>query len=232
MVRHPLGSDRAQPGDRQGYVVIAEMVDPEDPGRFSARFAAHWEASAGTDWKPGPENAEVLDAVAWGRGHAPIVVVRTGDGPVYSAGKRQVDDDEAKPWPLSGIRIAPRPLGTPLDGSVQSVLWLVKMETGWDGEDLDRVLEVVAGEPELVRVGRGDRPGAGLVFVEGAGVVEVDGIVWGAINRALAVLASQGRHVGATRGLSLRGLHKIDITRAYGRVKQHMRGTDLGMGGQ
>lgn len=163
-----------------GCVFVGELPDEEDSGRFSGLFAAHWERESDRGFRDGPEGVSVEEAIRWGRRQAPMVLVRIGDDHFYSAGPEVIDDDDVQPWPAGGIRVEPRPVGTPFDGSVQVVQWAVAIDVDLEGDDRDRVFTAVeaAEAVEVVRAGKG---GGRQVVVKAPGVA-------GAAEKVYAVL--------------------------------------------
>jgi hypothetical protein len=84
-----------------GTVYITEEPDPDDPRLWSGRFSAHWEARVEPGYVDGPTGVSVDEAIAWGRGHADVVLIRLGGSEVhYSAGTTQPEPHEEFPvWP-------------------------------------------------------------------------------------------------------------------------------------
>jgi hypothetical protein len=117
--------------ERGGRIaLVAEQVDPEDSFRLTGLFDAHWEALEGQDHGDGPKGVSVDEAIAWARHHARYVSVRVGSDTHYSAGEldlAELDDNDPDPrWPAGGMIVRARPVGTPPDGSVQEVDWLIE----------------------------------------------------------------------------------------------------------
>ena len=110
-----------------GTAYVAEMFDPVDSGRLTARFTVHWADNAGRSWAQGPEGVSVREAIEWGRRHADVVYVRLGEEEVpFSAGVSQPPGGDFPGWPAEGIEVRPRPFGSPRDGSLQTVAWLLR----------------------------------------------------------------------------------------------------------
>jgi hypothetical protein len=148
---------------------VGELPDTEDPFRLSGLFDVHWEAREGNAHGDGPVGVSVDEAIAWGREHASYVSVLIGDRDTfYSAGERDLaelggDDDDGEPgepWPREGMVIRPRPIGAPLDGSIQEVDWLTESESSdlpaCTDDDLERLRAAVAragrlGAVEVIR---------------------------------------------------------------------------------
>jgi hypothetical protein len=137
--------------EREGRIAfVGEEFELEDASRLSGRFYVHWEAIDGQAHGVGPEDVSVDEAIAWGRQRARYVSVRVGVGEThYSAGELNLADLENRDgqpypaWPAGGMLIRPRPMGAPLDGSVQEVDWLIEA----------RVVNLPKqGEDELVRL--------------------------------------------------------------------------------
>lgn len=110
---------------KPGVAFVDENFDEEEGGRAAATFHVHWEAEEGDGWKEGPAAASIDEALAWGREHASVVTVLLLDDTVYSAGDRpaQGEDGPLPPLPDAGLVIRPRPIDSPLDGSVQELSW-------------------------------------------------------------------------------------------------------------
>lgn len=110
---------------QRGIVYVAELIDANDPGRLTARFAAHWELLSGEAWRVGPEGVTVEEALAWARRNADIVLIRLGgDDRFYSAGNERQSDLEQ--WPEEGMVIPPRPTGTRPDETQRTRGWSVE----------------------------------------------------------------------------------------------------------
>lgn len=77
-----------------GRVFIAEESDDHDPGEmWPGRWWAHWESEDPKHSVEGPQGVSAQDAIAWGREHADIVLIRPGDTDVhYSAGSLEEPD--------------------------------------------------------------------------------------------------------------------------------------------
>jgi hypothetical protein len=152
---------------------VGELPDSEDAFRLSGLFDVHWEAREGKTHGDGPVGVSVDEAIAWGREHASYVSVRIGDRDTfYSAGERDLaelgdDDDDGEPdepWPGEGMVIRARPIGAPLDGSIQEVDWLTESESsdlpGCTDDDLERLRAALAmaGRLRAVEVTRRTYP--------------------------------------------------------------------------
>jgi hypothetical protein len=140
--------------ERDGRIAfVGELPDADDSFRLAGVFGVHWESLDGNEHAEGPEGVPVEEAIAWGRRHARFVSVRLGDsGTFYSAGEGNIDDlgsdaddpddEPALPWPADGMIVRPRPIGAPLDGSVQEVDWSIESTAA----------NVPAGDDGLARV--------------------------------------------------------------------------------
>jgi hypothetical protein len=85
-------------GRLEGTVFIGEDLDAEQFGLLTGTFSAHWESAKGPDHFDGPEGVSADEAIAWGRRHADVVLIRLGDSDVnHSAGARRLDDCPV--WP-------------------------------------------------------------------------------------------------------------------------------------
>jgi len=136
---HDSGSTESTQG--RGLVFVTELSDPDDGGRFSGEFAAHWESEDGEQNEMGPVEVTVEEAIRWGCMHSDVVLVQLGGGDDghFSAGRRVFSDEETRPWPADGLKVAPRPEGSALDGSEQIVEWVVKAEIGLDAKARDKI---------------------------------------------------------------------------------------------
>jgi hypothetical protein len=84
--------------ERPGTVWISEDFDRSEQYLLSGRFSARWEATHGRDFLDGPEGVSADEAIAWGREHADLVLIRPADSDVYySAGRR--NSREYPTWP-------------------------------------------------------------------------------------------------------------------------------------
>jgi hypothetical protein len=130
---------------------VGEDLGEEGAGRASGTFSVHWEDRS-RDWRQGPEGVDVETAIEWGRQHADVVLVNVaGEGVLYSAGARNFQDEDVVPWPDQGIVIRPRPIGTPLDGTVQERAWDVEARLYVDlsEADAERLIERIEGDTRL-----------------------------------------------------------------------------------
>jgi hypothetical protein len=112
---------------RSGTCFVSENFDYEEGGRAAATFNVHWESEDGEHWKDGPSEVSVEEAIAWARKHAPVVNILLLDDTMYSAGDVPAPGDAGEgllpEWPQGGLIIRPRPIDSPLDGSVQELSW-------------------------------------------------------------------------------------------------------------
>jgi hypothetical protein len=107
---------------------IHELDEEDDRSRASGRFRVALRGPAG-----GVRTAGVFaldEAVRFGREQAPRVYVDVNDTR-YTAGSEP--DDAYPAWPEDTVA-RPRPLGTPLDGSVQRIPWLIQGRIRVDGD--------------------------------------------------------------------------------------------------
>jgi hypothetical protein len=115
------------PETGSGTSFIGENPDQEEGGRAAGTFGVHWEAEDGSRWKDGPSEVSIEEAIAWARERAEVVNLLLLDGTMYSAGDvpSPGDEDEGPlpEWPKEGLVIRPRPIDSPLDGSVQELSW-------------------------------------------------------------------------------------------------------------
>jgi hypothetical protein len=133
------GSGTGATGHEGGIVFVAE--DWGDDGNPSGRFNAHWESADGQDFRQGPEGVPSAQAVRWARRQAPVVVLRTGDGDIYSAGTEPADG-VARQWPAGGLDFAPRSLASH---------WKVAIRVPTDGplSADDALFRVIAGSSSV-----------------------------------------------------------------------------------
>jgi hypothetical protein len=122
--------------------LVAEEPDPENVGRVTGLFSAHWEDERNRTSGEGPHGVPVGAAIAWARDHAPTVLVQLDGGAVYSAGEREPSGESYPPWPAD-LTVRARPTGTPPDGSEQTVDWKVRSDVDpfTPVDDLPRRLE-------------------------------------------------------------------------------------------
>jgi hypothetical protein len=93
---------------REGTVFIGEDFDAEQFGLLTGTFTAHWQAADGQEHLLGPRGVSADEAIAWGRQHADVVLIRLGDSDLHhSAGSRHLPDLPV--WP-EGKEVAPRRL--------------------------------------------------------------------------------------------------------------------------
>jgi hypothetical protein len=159
---------------RAEIAFVAEDSEPDHIGWLAGTFSVHSEKGDGTPdnkWEQvddGLSSVSIEEAIAWGRAHAPRVLVQLGSGPagaidqvLYSAGEEPIDDKRAIPWPAEGIEIRARPVGTAADGRDQVKVWSVEIDlevddpTGDDVEDARRLVEADP-VPEAVRIDRAE----------------------------------------------------------------------------
>jgi hypothetical protein len=95
--------------------VNLSTLDPGDLLCFTGRFSAHWESDEGKEFREGPDDLSVEEAIQWGRSQADVVLVRVGNGDLggdeagyFSAGNRH-PHPEMPVWPEGGIEVTPRP---------------------------------------------------------------------------------------------------------------------------
>ena len=84
--------------------VSADDAFEYDSGLFSARLV-----SDGQDVTEGPRAVSVQEAIEWGRGQSPVVLVAVGDGELggprwFSAGSLDPPGRDISPWPAEGLR--------------------------------------------------------------------------------------------------------------------------------
>jgi hypothetical protein len=99
---------------------IVEIEDEDDPSRLTGRFRVSLRSEAGDTRRAG--TFALAEAVRYGRERAARVYVDVNDVR-YTAGADR--DAEYPRWPET-TDARPRPLATPLDGSVQTVPWLIQ----------------------------------------------------------------------------------------------------------
>ena len=138
-----------------GIAFIAELPDAANTGRFSAQFAAHWESRDGKSMRKGPAGVSLQDALAWARNESEYVsVLFGGENSAYSAGSKPLRDDVHRPWLGDSVMVRPRPVGTPLDGSQQSIEWRVHvvMSNNEDGTVVGELAKEVGSDDAVSRV--------------------------------------------------------------------------------
>jgi hypothetical protein len=139
--------------ERTGVVLVGEDFDLDDAFRLTGLFAAHWEALDGQTYLRGPEGVPVEEAIAWGREHADVVLVRLGDeDEPYSAGDKPPDSDPIRQWPRDGLLVRARPVGAALDGSEQVVTYALESTVRGDGVPLDRLRAALDAVSEVANV--------------------------------------------------------------------------------
>jgi hypothetical protein len=151
---------------RPGTVYVAETPDDEDIGRVTGRFDAHWESEDdGSAWTQGPRGATLQEAVAWGRRQADVVLVTIGGEYEFSAGATN-PEPERYPALDPSLSLAPRPTGTPFDGSVQTGTWMlslsVRSTTGLRS-DVERVADALVARAVLADAERSDEGDAIMI---------------------------------------------------------------------
>jgi hypothetical protein len=94
--------------------VDLRTFSPGDLLCWTGRFAAHWEPDGAQEFREGPEDVTVEEAIAWGRAQADVVQVRVGDGDLggdkdgyFSAGVRH-PFPRVPVWP-EGLKVTARP---------------------------------------------------------------------------------------------------------------------------
>ena len=107
---------------------IHELDEEDDRSRLTGRFGVSLRGPAGD--RRGPGTFALGDAVRFGREQAARVYVDV-NGTRYTAGADP--DDEYRAWPEHEVA-RPRPLGTPLDGSVQRIPWLIQGRIRAEGD--------------------------------------------------------------------------------------------------
>jgi len=107
---------------------IHELDEEDDRSRLTGRFGVSLRGPAGD--RRGPGTFALGDAVRFGREQATRVYVDV-NGTRYTAGADP--DDEYRAWPEYEVA-RPRPLGTPLDGSVQRIPWLIQGRIRAEGD--------------------------------------------------------------------------------------------------
>jgi hypothetical protein len=168
--------------DQPGTVFVSEDIDADNAYLLTGRFSAHWEAWEGPEHRDGPEGVPVEEALAWGRGHAELVLVLLGDADDhYSAGTQQPppvegDDADFPVWP-EGKRVGRRrqPGMEHLDlVSEEPIAWAVRfprrMSARQAERDAERLRAAVAPDMDVselrCQVERGrDKADAVLRFI-------------------------------------------------------------------
>lgn len=195
-----MDSTRATRQEPTATVLISELPDPDDSGRFSGLFAAHRENESGGNMLMGPVDVPIEEAIAWGRSQAQVVLVRIGDSLAqYSAGDRQVLDDHTRPWPPDGLKIAARPEGSSLDGSEQVVPWRVEATAKVPTRTFESLVSVLSDSQAVAHV-ESVSPAAGqlALVVRARGVTPAMEMAWRLVSGALSDVA--GSHaVGKTQ---------------------------------
>jgi len=107
---------------------IHELDEEDDRSRLTGRFVVSLRGPAG-DLRE-PRTFALGEAVRFGRAQADRVYVDV-NGTRYTAGTEP--DTEYREWPEHEVA-RPRPVGTPLDGSVQRIPWLIQGRIRADGD--------------------------------------------------------------------------------------------------
>jgi hypothetical protein len=156
-----------------GYVLITEMMDINDGGRFSGLFTAHWESKNGEGFERGPEDVPVGEAIAWGRKRSDVVLVQVGGGEdgTFSAGRRAVLDEDTELWPHGGLNIVARPEGSALDGSEQEVMWVAHVKMELPSRTRERVIAYLRQDATVVALNaaQGNKEGTVDVVLRASG---------------------------------------------------------------
>jgi hypothetical protein len=85
---------------RDGTVFVSEDIDIDDIHVLTGLFSAHLEGP-GDEFLEGPEGVTAGEAIAWGRAHADVVLIRLGDSDVHcSAGARRPEPAEDCDFPV------------------------------------------------------------------------------------------------------------------------------------
>lgn len=196
-------------GETQGTLEGIAYIDEDDasvPGRWSGKFSAVWHRD-GHNPIPGPQGVEVNAALEWARARASeISILVGGDSEPYSAGVTHADG--SKRWPTGGIRVEPRPSGSPTDGSVQEVPWIITAHATVSGSAravVDNLTSRLALHPELLRVKVSALDGMSLTVAcalrarnSDLAIRQADGFISPALEGAVAALGD-GNHVIASR---------------------------------
>jgi len=110
------------------HVDVADLVrrgvdfrtlQPGDVLCWTGRFAAHWQSDDDQEFRDGPADVSVEEAIAWGRSQADVLWVRVGDGDLlggdeegyFSAGVRHPDPETPR-WPEE-MKVTARPYPGP-----------------------------------------------------------------------------------------------------------------------
>lgn len=123
---------------RPGTVWIAEDFDDEEFGYLTGLFSAHWEGPD-NEQELGPQFAPVEEALAWGRGRADVVLIRSGESHYYSAGARQPEGRELPEWPAGAQftrRRAPSAAYLDRTGDDDPILWQIRLQVSVPVRDL------------------------------------------------------------------------------------------------
>jgi hypothetical protein len=140
-----------------GIVFVGEEFDDEDVTMWPGRFLATWQSDDGDSHIEGPTGVSADEAIAWGREHAEVVLIRLGDsGEYHSAGTKQPTgwDAPLRVWPPGtevprrrDVRYAHMDLV-----SERPIEWEVRMEPrlfGTRAEDhAERIGAVLDASPE------------------------------------------------------------------------------------
>lgn len=170
-----------------GYVLVTEMIDADDAGRFSGLFAAQWESDDETRSRMGPQDVSLDDAIAWGREQSDVVLVQVGGGEdgYYSAGKRSNDGTPLLPRYL---KVAARPRGAPLDGSEQVVPWVAMVDLVADPSTAQQLVNHLRRDTRIETV---DQSAHGIkvsleIGLRATGTRAASRAVWRALDAALS----------------------------------------------
>jgi hypothetical protein len=115
---------------RPGRVWIAEDFDREEFGFLTGLFSAHWEGPD-DQRKQGPRSVPVEEALAWGRGRADVVLIRSGESNYFSAGVRQPEGEKLPEWPADARfsrRRAPSAAYLDRTSADDPILWQVSLQ--------------------------------------------------------------------------------------------------------
>ncbi len=187
---------------------VVENFDREDHSRLTGTFAAHVETGEGRVIG-GPEDASVADALKWARSRASRVLVRLGprSGPsgrsaetLYTAGSEPITEDGALPWPVDGMEVRPRPVGTSPDGATQTKRWPVRLVLTLRSPPSDtekRIRAILARNAALERT----------EYVEQGDTITVSSEVQGAgLNDVIPVVQATQAAIGLEFAGSITGL--------------------------